>query len=76
MHQSAAREELGHARHIQFLCTGPAADTGSYSRAAIERAEEPKELFVINGKWHVDLYDDTSKSIPMLADLMEKSLCT
>lgn len=56
--------------------TGDAADTGPYSRAAIERAGEPKELFVIKGKGHIDLYDNISDSIPKLADFMEKSLCT
>ncbi|KAH8726281.1 hydrolase of the alpha/beta superfamily [Phaeosphaeriaceae sp. PMI808] len=55
--------------------TGEAADTGPYSRAAIERAKEPKELFVIKGKGHVDLYDNTVESVPKLVDFMAKSLC-
>lgn len=54
--------------------TGDAA-TGFYSRAAIERAKEPKELFVIEGKGHVDLYDDTRESVPKLTDFMTKALC-
>jgi fermentation-respiration switch protein FrsA (DUF1100 family) len=56
--------------------TGDPADTGFYSRAAIEHAKEPKELFVIQGKGHIDLYDKTQESIPKLADFMAKSLCT
>ncbi|KAH5069580.1 hypothetical protein HBI52_059220 [Parastagonospora nodorum] len=54
--------------------TGDAA-TGVYSRVAMERAEEPKELFVIEGKGHVELYDDTRQSVPRLIDFMTKSLC-
>lgn len=55
--------------------TGEALDTGGFSRTAIERAKEPKELFVIKGLGHIDLYDHISESVPKLADFMEKSLC-
>ncbi|KAJ1325304.1 hypothetical protein MN608_10016 [Microdochium nivale] len=51
------------------------ADTGRYSRMAIERAKEPKELFVIQGLGHIDLYDHMDESVPKLAEFMEKSLC-
>lgn len=33
------------------------ADTAYFSREAIERAREPKELFWIDGATHIDLYD-------------------
>jgi fermentation-respiration switch protein FrsA (DUF1100 family) len=55
---------------------GGQADTGFYSRMAIERAKEPKELLVIKGKGHLDLYRDTAESIPKLVEFMDKSLCT
>ncbi|PVH68512.1 alpha/beta-hydrolase [Cadophora sp. DSE1049] len=55
--------------------TGEGADTGGFSRVAIERAKEPKELFVIKGLGHIDLYDHVSESVPKLADFMGKSLC-
>ncbi|KAH7009263.1 Alpha/Beta hydrolase protein [Microdochium trichocladiopsis] len=54
---------------------GDPADTGRYSRMAIERAREPKELFVIKGLGHIDLYDHMSESVPKLADFMGRALC-
>ncbi|CEI70790.1 hypothetical protein FVEN_g731 [Fusarium venenatum] len=55
---------------------GEALDTGGFSRAAIERAKEPKELFVVKGLGHIDLYDHVSESVPKIADFMGRSLCT
>ncbi|KAI2479950.1 alpha/beta-hydrolase [Pyrenophora tritici-repentis] len=55
---------------------GGPGDTGCYSKKAIENAKEPKELFVIEGKEHLDLYSDTEESVPKLADFMAKALCT
>lgn len=56
--------------------TGDPADTGVFSRKAIERAKEPKELFVIKGLGHVDMYDHVSESVSKLADFMGRYLCT
>lgn len=55
---------------------GGPADTACYSKDAIKKAKEPKELFVIEGKGHLDLYADTEESVPKLADFMGKALCT
>lgn len=52
-----------------------AFNTGPYGRRAYERAREPKELFVVEGKKHLDLYDDTSQSVPKLTDFMNQWLC-
>lgn len=54
---------------------GEDIDTGGFSRAAIERAKEPKELFVVEGYGHLDFYDNVSESGVKLADFMGKSLC-
>jgi len=47
------------------------ADTAHFSREAIEKAREPKELFWINGASHDDLYDG-EKYVPIaIAKLTE-----
>lgn len=56
--------------------TGEASDTGGVSRDAIERAREPKELFVIKGLGHIDLHDHVSETVPKLANFMGRFLCT
>lgn len=58
-----------------LMIAGSDADTAYQSRTGIEKAREPKELFVVEGKSHVDLYDDTSETLPKLVDFMEKALC-
>ncbi|MFI5618010.1 alpha/beta hydrolase [Streptomyces sp. NPDC051567] len=40
-----------------LMIAGTEADTAYFSREAIEKAEEPKELFWIEGATHIDLYD-------------------
>jgi fermentation-respiration switch protein FrsA (DUF1100 family) len=39
-----------------LLIAGSEADTLYYSQNAIEKAKEPKELVVIDGASHIDLY--------------------
>lgn len=58
-----------------LMIAGSEADTLYCSKDAIELASEPKELFKIEGKTHVDLYDDTSVSIPKLVYFMSNALC-
>lgn len=43
-------------------------DTLYFSERAVELAQEPKELYVIPGLIHIDLYDHTNQSIPNLVD--------
>lgn len=40
-----------------LMIAGTKADTARFSREAVEKAREPKELFWIEGANHVDLYD-------------------
>jgi fermentation-respiration switch protein FrsA (DUF1100 family) len=58
-----------------LMIAGSDADTRYFSEEGIERAKEPKELFIIEGKTHIALYDDVSESMPKLIDFMTKSLC-
>ncbi|KXX60444.1 hypothetical protein AZG88_37660 [Rhodococcus sp. LB1] len=40
-----------------LMIAGTEADTAYFSREAIEKANEPKELYWIEGATHIDLYD-------------------
>lgn len=57
-----------------LMIAGSEAQTLHYSRAAVEGAREPKELFVVKGKNHVDLYDQLDESGPKLVDFFRKAL--
>ncbi len=39
------------------MIAGTRADTRYFSEQAIAKAKEPKELFLIEGASHIDLYD-------------------
>ena len=60
-------------RPMLFI-TGDRAHSREFSEDAYKRAAEPKELYIVKGANHVDLYDDTSK-IPFdkIADFFNKS---
>lgn len=58
-----------------LMIAGGDADTAYMSRMGVEKAKEPKELFIIDGMSHVDLYDDTSVTLPKLVDFMTSALC-
>ena len=45
-----------------------------FSEKAIERVPGPRELFVVDGKTHVGLYDDTSATLPKLVEFMATAL--
>lgn len=57
-----------------LMIVGEKADTKYFSEEAIRAAEEPKELFLIKGKSHVDLYDDLSVTAPKLVDFFARTL--
>ena len=58
-----------------LMIVGSKAQTLHFSETAVKIAEEPKELFVVEGRNHFDLYDDTEKSGPKLVDFFGKYLC-
>lgn len=52
-----------------LMIAGSDADTLPYSQNAIEKAQEPKELFIIDGASHVDLYDKPDYVDPAVAKM-------
>ncbi|KAJ4294304.1 hypothetical protein N0V90_007994 [Kalmusia sp. IMI 367209] len=57
-----------------LMIAGSEADTKYFSERAVEKAREPSELFIVQGKKHIDLYDDLSVTEPKLVDFFEKYL--
>lgn len=55
--------------------TKDCADTGHCSRVTYTRARESKELFIIDGKGYIDLFDGTNESVPKIVEFMAKFLC-
>lgn len=53
-----------------LMIAGDKTQTLHYSKTAINGANEPKELFVIDGKNHFDLYDDLAKSGPKVIEVL------
>ncbi|KAE9362886.1 alpha/beta-hydrolase [Stipitochalara longipes BDJ] len=60
--------------HPLLMIAGSEADTLYFSKDAIAAAKEPKELFIVPGKTHIDLYDDTNGTLPKLVEFMNKYL--
>ncbi len=58
-----------------LMITGDIAHSRSISEEIYEKAAEPKELYVVPGAMHIDLYDDVSK-IPFdkIEDFFNKNL--
>ncbi len=60
-----------------LMIAGTDADTLNFSEEGIAKAKEPKELFLIKGASHVDLYDIdkyVSQAVVKLTDFYKKSL--
>jgi hypothetical protein len=60
-----------------LLIAGSEAESIYYSREAYDKAGDPKELFVIEGAGHMDLYDKPGfyeKAINKLNDFYRKNL--
>jgi hypothetical protein len=57
-----------------LMIAGSDADTRYFSEEAIAKAQEPKELVIVDQKTHIALYDDLSVSFPKLVDFFTKSL--
>ncbi|EFF89138.1 MULTISPECIES: alpha/beta hydrolase [Streptomyces] len=54
-----------------LMIVGSDSDTAYFSREAIEQANEPKELFVVDGATHVSLYDKDEHVTPAVAKLTD-----
>lgn len=57
-----------------LMVAGSKAQTLHYSEDAVAAAREPKELFIVEGKNHFDLYDDLTVSGPKLVEFFGKNL--
>lgn len=57
-----------------LMIAGSNAQTLHYSEDAVAAAREPKELFVVEGKNHFDLYDNLAVSGPKLVEFFGKNL--
>ncbi|KAM0384040.1 hypothetical protein HYE67_005402 [Fusarium culmorum] len=69
-------------QHIEWISPRPVlfvagseAVTLPFVKEAYERALEPKELVIVSGKYHVDLYQDISETGPKLVSFFAESLC-
>ncbi len=54
-----------------LMIVGSQADTLYFSKDALEKAKEPKELFIIPGASHIDMYDKPQYVTPAVAKLKE-----
>ncbi|POR39057.1 Uncharacterized protein TPAR_00735 [Tolypocladium paradoxum] len=57
-----------------LMITGTRAATAWYSEDGVERAREPKELFVVDGLTHADLYDKVDEAGGKLVEFYGKYL--
>jgi len=60
--------------HPLLMIAGSDADTLYFSEDAIKNAQEPKELFIVPGKSHIDLYDQTEGVVPKLTEFFTQHL--
>ena len=57
-----------------LMIAGSKAQTLHYSETAVGIAKEPKELFVVEGRNHIDLYDNLTETGPKLVQFFEAAL--
>ncbi|CAH0037916.1 unnamed protein product [Clonostachys solani] len=57
-----------------LMIAGSEAESLHFSQSAVAQAKEPKELLVVLGKNHFDLYDDLTVSGPKLSEFFGKHL--
>ncbi|OJJ68244.1 hypothetical protein ASPBRDRAFT_134037 [Aspergillus brasiliensis CBS 101740] len=57
-----------------LMIYGSRAETAYFTERGFRNAVEPKELFVVPNRTHVDLYDHTDVTLPKLVDFMRRSL--
>jgi fermentation-respiration switch protein FrsA (DUF1100 family) len=57
-----------------LMIIGSKAESRNYNEDALVLAKEPRELFVVEGKTHADLYDDYHVALPKLIGFSEESL--
>jgi len=60
-----------------LLIAGEKADTRFYSQLAYDKAKDPRELFIVPGATHIDLYDKpqfVSPAVARLKEFFEKNL--
>jgi fermentation-respiration switch protein FrsA (DUF1100 family) len=60
--------------HPLLFIAGEEADTLYFSKDAYAAAKKPKELFLVKGKTHIDLYDDTKEVLPKLVSFLKEHL--
>ena len=53
------------------MIAGSKADTLFWSQQVVDKARNPKELFVVDGATHIDLYDRPQSVTPAVAKLKE-----
>jgi uncharacterized protein len=54
-----------------LLIAGSKADTLFWSKEVMEKARQPKELFIVEGATHIDMYDRPQYVTPAVAKLKE-----
>jgi fermentation-respiration switch protein FrsA (DUF1100 family) len=54
-----------------LVIAGSKADTRFWSQEVVQKARDPKELFVVDGATHIDLYDRPQFVTPAVAKLKE-----
>ena len=57
-----------------LMITGAKAATKWYSEDGVAKAKEPKELFVVDGLTHADLYDNVDVAGQKLVEFFGHSL--